>query len=690
MYKRRMLLLIATALLLSSQALGQAAVCSATAPQNCVFVTNFTGGEVLGVDRTTGATTVISTPSPAISGEGAVVGTDGKIYVADSDNNRIIRMNQDGTEVETVFQTPTEGTPTGPEGLSVDTQGDLVFNTRSPNHTGVWKIPGVFAVPFGGTFSAPVQIVTNAQDGSTFGEGTAFDHSDNLLFVDRSGNKVWEFITSTSTFQTTPFISANLDVPIGIGVNSAGDVFVANRGTATTSGAIQHFNSGGSFIGTFYTFASPDRPFYFRFDASDNLFVATQQETFDTSGNVILNSNGKVWRIDTSGNATLLTTLTCSLEGCTPPPAVGIALPPTNPAPITQPLFSAGGTATFSYANNAYNIVYQYPAGFAADGDTLTVTAMETSQADWAARTPTGNPYNGTLIVPVAGTGGYGIIYEAVCTTASGGACPLSTLTYTTTTSWNSLTTANSSPGFLKAPIGTNSWENTLVSYSPTRTDLPDPTGVGKSCCGFSDWAFVSGVTGTAPTITITTPANNAVYLLNQAVAANFTCTGSSVAECDGTVPNGSNIDTSSVGTKTFEVTAVVSSGPSADTSVSYQVAYNTSGSCLLYNPAMAKLAGSTYPIKLELCDANGNDLSSASITVHAVSVTMAITGTPGPLNASGNANPGNNFRFDSTLGTAGGYIFNLSTVGLSSGTWNLNFMAGADPTTHSAQFKVQ
>ena len=60
-----------------------------------------------------------------------------------------------------------------------------------------------------------------------------------------------------------------------------------------------------------------------------------------------------------------------------------------------------------------------------------------------------------------------------------------------------------------------------------------------------------------------------------------------------------------------------------------------------------------------------------------------------GPPEASGNANPDMDFRFDSTLGTAGGYIFNLSTQGYSAGTFLLHFKATGDPADHTAQFGV-
>ena len=61
-----------------------------------------------------------------------------------------------------------------------------------------------------------------------------------------------------------------------------------------------------------------------------------------------------------------------------------------------------------------------------------------------------------------------------------------------------------------------------------------------------------------APAIAVNTPAAT-VYLLNQNVNVNYTCSdgGSGVSTCSGTVPNGANLDTKSVGAKTFTVTAM-------------------------------------------------------------------------------------------------------------------------------------
>ena len=52
--------------------------------------------------------------------------------------------------------------------------------------------------------------------------------------------------------------------------------------------------------------------------------------------------------------------------------------------------------------------------------------------------------------------------------------------------------------------------------------------------------------------------------------------------------------------------------------------------------------------------------------------------------------NPDSNFRYDPSLGGAGGgYSFNLSTKGLTSGTYLLGFKVGSAPLIYTVQFKL-
>ncbi|HEX4773408.1 MAG TPA: MBG domain-containing protein [Bryobacteraceae bacterium] len=116
-------------------------------------------------------------------------------------------------------------------------------------------------------------------------------------------------------------------------------------------------------------------------------------------------------------------------------------------------------------------------------------------------------------------------------------------------------------------------------------------------------------------------------------------------------------------------------------------VSYNV---CVLYDSTKAVKGGATYPIKLYLCNVSGADVSSLGVVLNATAVTQ-IAGYSGAVEDAGNANPDSNFRYDPTLGPSGGYIFNLKTSGLATGTYRLNFTAGgAANSSYLAPFGVK
>jgi hypothetical protein len=179
-----------------------------------------------------------------------------------------------------------------------------------------------------------------------------------------------------------------------------------------------------------------------------------------------------------------------------------------------------------------------------------------------------------------------------------------------------------------------------------------------------------------APTIGITTPTAAAIYLLNQPVPAAYACSdgGSGVATCIGNVANGSNIDTASVGNKTFTVVATDNVGNVSTSSVSYIVTYKI---CLLYDPTVA-FHGNSIPIRLQLCDFNNVNVSSPGVIVHATLI------NPGAIVPTSTANPTNDFLFNSG---SGGYVYILNAKPLASGSYTLEFTVSGDPITHSAAF---
>src|SRR5262249_25010342 len=102
-----------------------------------------------------------------------------------------------------------------------------------------------------------------------------------------------------------------------------------------------------------------------------------------------------------------------------------------------------------------------------------------------------------------------------------------------------------------------------------------------------------------------------------------------------------------------------------------------------LLDPTQTFTAGSTIPIKVQLTDAAGLNVSSPTIALSTVS--LALASSPGTPQAAGTLKPGTPFKFAS-----GTYEFDLDTTGLTSGTYLFTYLAGNDPVHHSVQFVIQ
>ena len=170
---------------------------------------------------------------------------------------------------------------------------------------------------------------------------------------------------------------------------------------------------------------------------------------------------------------------------------------------------------------------------------------------------------------------------------------------------------------------------------------------------------------GRRPELAISSPAGT-LYTLNQAVTASYSCTdsGSGIASCSGTAPNGAKIDTASAGSKSFTVNASDRAGNTKSSGVSYTVNYNFSGFLSPVNNAPTVNTGKpgrTYSVKWQLRDANGNYISAlsavTSITYQSTACGAFANGPTDPLEATATGNSG--LRYDST---ANQYMYNWAS----------------------------
>ena len=189
----------------------------------------------------------------------------------------------------------------------------------------------------------------------------------------------------------------------------------------------------------------------------------------------------------------------------------------------------------------------------------------------------------------------------------------------------------------------------------------------------------------TPPAIAIDAPGDGETYVLAQVVEPDYTCSdeGSGMVLCSGPAA----IDTSIVGVHTFTVDARDAAGNVSQRSAEYVVAYAI---CVLYDETKAHKLGSTIPIRLQLCNAAGVNVSSLATSVHVVGLTRVSDHATGEFAGSGSANADADFRYDESVGDTGGYVLNLATTGLSTGTWELTLAAAGDPTFHAVRFRVR
>jgi hypothetical protein len=191
-----------------------------------------------------------------------------------------------------------------------------------------------------------------------------------------------------------------------------------------------------------------------------------------------------------------------------------------------------------------------------------------------------------------------------------------------------------------------------------------------------------------APEVNVIIPSDGASYTLGQSVLADWTATDamSGVASSSGTVPGGSVIDTSSVGIKTFEVTATDNAGNTrTPVIVHYTVAYAYTP----VTPSSSKVTqmklGSSLPVKVQLKDYSGNLITNAVVNLYLAKQTSTGWGPEVPATSLSSPKDGNLLRYDPLSGQ---YLYNLNTKALSTGTWQLRIKMD-DTTTKTMTIKL-
>jgi 6-phosphogluconolactonase (cycloisomerase 2 family) len=172
------------------------------------------------------------------------------------------------------------------------------------------------------------------------------------------------------------------------------------------------------------------------------------------------------------------------------------------------------------------------------------------------------------------------------------------------------------------------------------------------------------------PSVTITTPANNASYTQGQVVDASYSCADGQFAPglvsgtgCTGTVANGSAIDTSTPGTHTFTVTATSLDGQTTAQTNTYTVTAvhtpNLADLKIAINGPGTAADGTTFTEQIKITN-DGPATATKVLTALVAPGQVAITNT------------------------GGGTLLGATVL------WNDNAIAASSSVTHTIAFRVE
>jgi trimeric autotransporter adhesin len=210
----------------------------------------------------TGTATLASLNEP----RGVAVDSSGNVYIADSGNNRIRMVNTSGL-ISTVAGDGTggyggDGGPAtdaeinNPYGVAVDTSGNLYIAEQTGQRVRKVNSSGTITTVAGtGTAGAPSSESGTAVDQPLYNpSGLAIESSGSLLIADTNNNRI-RLLSTDGTITTVagtgapgdtgdggPATMAQLNLPLGVGEDSNGNIYIAD----TTNNVIRWVGSDGN------------------------------------------------------------------------------------------------------------------------------------------------------------------------------------------------------------------------------------------------------------------------------------------------------------------------------------------------------------------------------------------------------------------------------------------------------------
>jgi hypothetical protein len=293
------------------------------------------GNQIVSVDSDSGAVTVLySPPGDTFKPRGLTVGPDGNLYIAEA-SGAVYRLEPTPGSEPTIFNVP--GTP---EGLAFAGNFDLYVSTSGPSGK-VYRLHfqpsfGISPPPHLGNPDLPIEAFSFGS-----GAGIAFGENGNLL-VAKNTNNGGIFAAVAPTYSSASSLGPALSKPIGVGVNTCGEILVGVGRKIE-----RHDKKTGEWLGDYVTFGGGKVVRYTGVTSTNEVFAVVT----NNSG-----SNGQVYRVAGVPQSTKTTILSCTNGTATALGAsmdypVGLAVPASS-AEITKS-FGAGPDNTCGTSDDA-------------------------------------------------------------------------------------------------------------------------------------------------------------------------------------------------------------------------------------------------------------------------------------------------------------------------------------------------
>ncbi len=233
-------------------------------------------------------TFLMSIGSGVLSGpQGVFAAAGGKVWVADTGNDRIVRFSTTTAYQLEWGEYPAPGVEDLPTGLAVDGSGNVYVTNKAQDVIQKYDASGAFLLQWGGTGSTPGLFDNPAAIAVSPSGDVYVADTDNMRVqrFDADGN----FLAQWGSFGTS---NGQFSSPAGIAVDSTGAVYVADTGNHR----VEKFGAGGSFVSVWGTSAPA-------FSCSDGAFRSPKGIAVDGSGNIWVadSGNNRVQEFDAGG-----------------------------------------------------------------------------------------------------------------------------------------------------------------------------------------------------------------------------------------------------------------------------------------------------------------------------------------------------------------------------------------------------